>query len=116
MFPSQRRALYQKLVKSSVGQFVSTVTVNDVEESMLELMPPSTFKANIGDIRDNIRKLSAQEMVNVAYFPNALVSFLILVHILKFTPVGNLNRLQVNLENRIAISEFTRYPDENSSG
>ena len=74
MFPSQRRALYQKSVKSSVGQFVAAVTQNDVEESMLELMPPSLFKDNIADIRDNLGKLTAQELVNVAYFPNALVS------------------------------------------
>ena len=75
MFPSQRRALYQRSMKSSVGQFVSAVTKNDVEESMLELMPPSVFKANIADIRDNIAKLTAEEAFNVAYFPNTLVSW-----------------------------------------
>ena len=77
MFPSQRRVLYEKSIKSSVGQFVGAVTQNDVEESMLEFMPPSVFKTNIADIRDNIGKLSAQEMVNVVYFPNALVSLVV---------------------------------------
>ena len=81
MFPSQRRVLYEKSIKSSVGQFVGAVTQNDVEESMLEFMPPSVFKTNIADIRDNIGKLTAQEMVNVVYFPNALVSSVVIFSI-----------------------------------
>jgi len=76
MFPSQRHALYKKLLKStSVGELVSTVTKFDVAEAMLGFMPPNIFKAGIAEVREQIEKLSDKELVNVVYFPNTLVSF-----------------------------------------
>ena len=76
MFPSQRHALYKKLVKSSsVGELVASVTQYDVAEAMLQFMPPNVFKAGIADVREQIGKLSETELVNVVYFPNTLVSW-----------------------------------------
>ena len=75
MFPSQRHALFKKLFKRSVGDFVSNVTKFDVAESMLEFMPPNVFKANIAEIRIQMGNLSTQDLANVAYFPSSLVSY-----------------------------------------
>jgi hypothetical protein len=74
MFPSQRHALFKKLSKKSIGDFISNVTKLDVAESMLEFLPPNVFKANIAEIRIQMGKLSSQDLANVVYFPNSIVS------------------------------------------
>jgi hypothetical protein len=81
MFPSQRHALYKKLFRTSVGDFVANVTKLDVAEEMMEFMSPELFRARLPEIREKLNKLSEEELVNVVYFPLSLVSInLLMVH------------------------------------
>ena len=75
MFPSQRHAIFKKLYKTSVGDFVANVTKLDVAEEMLEFMPPDLFRSSLPAIREKLNQLSDQDLVNVAYFPASLVIF-----------------------------------------
>lgn len=73
MFPSQRHAIFKKLYKTSIGDFVANVTKLDVAEEMLEFMPPDLFRTSLPAIREKLNKMSVQELFNVVYFPPPLV-------------------------------------------
>jgi len=73
MYPSQRHALFKKLYKTSISDFVANVTSLDVAEEMLEFMSPNIFRSSLPEIRDKLNKLQDKDLVNVVYFPNALV-------------------------------------------
>ena len=74
MFPSQRRALFDRLSKTSIGDYVANATKLGVADIMNQFLPPSFFKENFRKICGKMEELSLQELDNIEQFPDAIVS------------------------------------------
>ena len=72
LFPSEQRAIFEKLSAISVSDFVANVTSRDVSSVALKFLPPKILRQNFGKIR---RKIDPKFLKNVETFPPHLVSF-----------------------------------------
>jgi hypothetical protein len=72
LFPSVRRAVFERLSKTSVSGFVVNATAPGVTDVMLKFLPPKIFKRHLQEVRS-----LQPDMVNTfARFPPVLVKHL----------------------------------------
>ena len=72
LFPSQRRAIFEKLSGASVSGFVANVTTSGVEDVMLRFLPPRIFKRHLKEVAQSLDSRNLSDAVS--RFPPALVT------------------------------------------
>jgi hypothetical protein len=74
MFPSQRRAMFDKLSKTSIDAFVSKATKFGVGDVMIQFLPTKRFKESFQKNRKKWDELFSEQLNNVKQFPDDIVS------------------------------------------
>ena len=74
MFPSQRRAMFDKLSKTSIDAFVSKATKFGVGDVMIQFLPTRRFKESFQKNRKKWDELFSEQLNNVKQFPDDIVS------------------------------------------